>query len=195
MSPSNALIDWQGERAARLDQLIAAHQQIGGSAAGRRWQTDQLNWALILRLAAEFQGFSRELHDLGAEALVSDYPDPVAGIVQRSLVFNRQLDRGNAQPSALGADFGRFGVDWWPELTRRDSRTTARQQKLDRLNRARNAIVHSVPADLDQLEREGHPPTLATVKRWRSGLGALAATMEAVLARHIAQVRGGPAPW
>ena len=31
------------------------------AAAGRRWQTEQLNWALILRLAAEFQGFARDL--------------------------------------------------------------------------------------------------------------------------------------
>lgn len=192
---SNALNGWREERAERLDELIDAHRRIGGSAAGRRWQTEQLNWALILRLAAEFQGFARELHDLGAQAVAASGSGPMVGVVQRSLVLNRQLDRGNAQPSALGADFGRFGVDWWPELTKRDTRTTGRQQQLDLLNRARNAIVHSLPTALAQLENEGHPPTLATVKKWRSGLNGLAATMDGVLAHHVAQLKDGPAPW
>lgn len=192
---SNALKSWRDERAARLDGLVAAHQRIGGSTAGRRLQTEQLNWALILRLAAEFQGFTRELHDLGAEAIAADFSGPMVGVVQRSLVLDRQLDRGNAQPSALGADFGRFGIDWWPELTKRDARTTGRQQHLDVLNRARNAIVHSLPGKLVQLESEGHPATLVTVEKWRRGLNALAATMDEVLASHIAQLKNGPLPW
>lgn len=192
---SDALADWRGGRAARLDQLVAAHQRIGGGSAGRRWQTEQLNWALILRLAAEFQGFARELHDLGAQALAAGNSGPMAGVVQRSLVLNRQLDRGNAQPGSLGSDFGRFGLEWWPELTKRDARTTARQEQLELLNRARNAIVHSLPAELEQLEREGHRATLATVRKWRSGLSGLATTMDLVLVAHVASVVGGPAPW
>ena len=133
-------------------------------------------------------------HDLGAEAVAASASGPMVGVVQRLLVLNRQLDRGNAQPSALGADFGRFGVDWWPELTKRDIRTTGRQQQLELLNRARNAIVHSLPTELAQLENEGHPPTLATVKKWRSGLNGLAATMDGVLAHHVAQLENGSAP-
>ena len=93
------------------------------------------------------------------------------------------------------ADFGRFGIDWWPELTKRDTRTTGRQQHLDVLNRARNAIVHSLPGKLVQLESEGHPATLVTVEKWRRGLNALAATMDEVLASHIAQLKNGPLPW
>jgi hypothetical protein len=192
---SSALNGWQQERAARLDELVAAHQRIGGSAAGRRWQTEQLNWALILRLAAEFQGFARELHDLGSQAIAAGASGPMVNVVQRSLVLNRQLDRGNARPSALGSDFGRFGIDWWPELTKRDARTTGRQQQLELLNRARNAIVHSLPTDLAQLEKEGQPPTLATVKKWRRALNALAATMDGVLSAHIAQLTNGSTPW
>jgi len=192
---SDALDGWREERAARLDELFVAHSLIGGSTAGRRWQTEQLNWALILRLAAEFQGFARDLHDLGAQAVAASVDGPMLGVVQRSLVLNRQLDRSNAQPSALGADFGRFGVDWWPELTKKDARTTKRQQQLGLLNRARNAIVHSLPTELAMLESEGHPPTLATVKKWRRGLNGLASTMDRVLASHIAQLKNDSAPW
>lgn len=119
----------------------------------------------------------------------------MVGVVQRSLVLNRQLDRGNAQPSALGSDFGRFGIDWWPELTKRDARTTGRQQQLELLNRARNAIVHSLPTALAELESEGQSLTLATVKKWRRAVNGLAATMDGVLSSHIAQLMNGSAPW
>jgi hypothetical protein len=34
---------------------------VRGANSGRRWITDELNHALILRLAAEFQGFARHL--------------------------------------------------------------------------------------------------------------------------------------
>ena len=191
---SEALADWRGDRAARLDELVGAHMRIGGSASGRRWQTEQLNWALILRLAAEFQGFARELHDLGARALAVGSNGTMAGIVQRSLVLNRDLDRGNAHPAALGSDFGRFGIEWWPQLKRRDARTARRQHHLELLNRARNAIVHSRPAELEQVGREGHRATLATVRRWRSGLDGLAVTMDRVLASDVASLLGGPEP-
>lgn len=59
---SAALAGWQEERAERLAQLVDAHQSVGGSGPGRRVGTEQLNWALILRVASEFQGFARQLH-------------------------------------------------------------------------------------------------------------------------------------
>lgn len=62
--PSDAHADWIGQRQARLAELFAAHATIGGSGRGRRWRTSQLNWALTLRIAGEFQGYARDLHTL-----------------------------------------------------------------------------------------------------------------------------------
>jgi hypothetical protein len=60
---SVALNAWRSTRAGRLDRLRSAHTAIGGSGRGRRWVTEELNHALVLRLAAEFQGFARDLHE------------------------------------------------------------------------------------------------------------------------------------
>jgi hypothetical protein len=54
---------WASARTDRIKRLRAAHQTLGGTGPGRRWVTDELNHALILRLASEFQGFARDLHD------------------------------------------------------------------------------------------------------------------------------------
>jgi hypothetical protein len=48
-----------------------AHVAVGGAAAGRRWATQELNHAILLRLASEFQGFCRDLHDEAVLALVA----------------------------------------------------------------------------------------------------------------------------
>lgn len=61
---SAALTSWRTDRAARLDRLVAAHAAVGGAGPGRRWVTEELNHALILRLASEFQGFARPVTQL-----------------------------------------------------------------------------------------------------------------------------------
>ena len=69
--PSAALSDWKSHRATRLDRLLAAHRTVRVANSGRRWITEELNHSLILRLAAEFQGFARQLHDETSEVLVA----------------------------------------------------------------------------------------------------------------------------
>lgn len=66
---SRALLNWNTNRATRLDRLVAAHRTLRG--VDRRWITDELNHSLVLRLASEFQGFARELHDETSRAVVS----------------------------------------------------------------------------------------------------------------------------
>lgn len=60
---SAALTQWRTGRASKLSNLLSAHVAVGGSKAGRRWATEELNHAIVLRLASEFQGFCRDLHD------------------------------------------------------------------------------------------------------------------------------------
>src|SRR4051812_45133642 len=99
--PSPALIDWQLGRSRVLDELLDAHQAVGGPGPGRRWTTEQINWALIVRLAAEFQGFCRDLHDLGVDtfcAWAAPTNNRLQGILRVHVTRDRYLDRGNATP-------------------------------------------------------------------------------------------------
>jgi hypothetical protein len=196
--PSAALLEWQDARATRLDELHDIHATIGGTSRGRRWRTQQINWAITLRLAGEFQGFARDLHTLSADCF-ADWAcggNPAArGVATAVLTQNRQLDRGNAQPSSLGSDFGRLGLNFWTSLAAQDRRTPSRQTHLERLNDARNAITHSRPAELQTLEAAGYPITMPTIRTWRRALSALATTMDAVMADHLAHLFGRVRPW
>jgi hypothetical protein len=195
---SSALANWRSHRAERLDELYEAHARVGGTSPGRRIDTEQINWSLVLRLAGEFQGFARELHDLGAETFsgwAAGGNAQLQTFILALLTRERVLDRGNAQPGGLGADFGRFGLAWWPELTLRDVRTKRRQEKLEKLNEARNAIAHANVSEIATLRGDGYPLTLDTVTLWRNALNGLAVTMDDTLAAHLAAVFGRQPPW
>jgi hypothetical protein len=195
---SSALRDWRGDRAARLDELFDAHRRVGGTAAGRRTTTEQINWALVLRFAAEFQGFSRDLHTLGVETFAAEAAganSSLRHVITTLLTQGLKLDTGNAEPGALGDAFNRFGLSWWPALKQREDRTEGRQLQLARLNRARNAIAHARLDELSALRSEGFPLTLDTVRTWRGSLNGLAVTMDGVLASHLALFFDRPSPW
>jgi hypothetical protein len=136
---------------------------MGGSGPGRRWRTEQLNWALVLRLAAEFQGFARDLHDLAVDEFVavSARGDPaLTGVLRALATRGRALDRGNAHPSALGDDYGRLGLTFWDALRTADHRARSWQDDLSALIRARNAIAHADEGALIKLRDEGYPLVL-----------------------------------
>jgi hypothetical protein len=115
---SASLLDWRSARTRRLGRLRAAHE-LYGSGPGRRWETEELNHALVLRLASEFQGFARDLHDEALDAIIAAVA-PAAPNVQVMLrgpyIAAWRLDRGNADPGALGSDFGLLGMQLWDDL-------------------------------------------------------------------------------
>lgn len=81
--------------------------------------TEHLTLALFVRLAAEFQGFCRDLHDDAAIRIVFGLPDAFAArvpVLLAVLVKGRKLDRGNAAPGNIGADFGNLGMSLWPAV-------------------------------------------------------------------------------
>jgi hypothetical protein len=59
---SAALDVWDVFRLDELDQFEAAHEAAGGATGGPRSITRQLNYAYAVFLAAQFQGFCRDLH-------------------------------------------------------------------------------------------------------------------------------------
>lgn len=169
---SASLQTWHAHRMPRVDRLRTAHK-VFGSGPGRRWETEELNHALILRLASEFQGFARDLHDEAINAVVVAVA-PGAPEMQAVLRIPYAADRGNADPGALGKDFGLFGMQLWADLeSRYPARCATWNRTLEILNTARNGIAHDDRSKLARARASGWPMTLQSVSRWRSALNGL----------------------
>jgi len=154
--------------------------------------------ALVMQLASEFQGFARDLHDEGSErfalwALPTNAQ--AAGVIRNALRTDRQLDRVNAQPQSMAADFGRFGMSLWKDLQAIDARTIQHEQSLALLNRARNGIAHGNEAALHKLRAEGVIVSRATLTQWRADLNRLAANLDQELIRQLGVHFGRLARW
>jgi hypothetical protein len=190
--PSASLRTWVGPRAAKLDEIEAAHAALSGSGRGRRWATEQVNHAYAVLLSSQFQAFCRDLHSECVDGLVGAVSDhPTEKIVRAQFVLLRRLDRGNPTPGNIGADFDRLGLELWPAVRNIDSRNASRQLRLEQLSAWRNAIAHQdfgrsplVPARLH----------LATVRAWRRTCDALAHSFDRVLRGYLAHITGSK-PW
>jgi hypothetical protein len=179
-----------------VDRLLAAHRTVRG--VSRRWITDELNHALILRLTAEFQGYARALHDEASQAVVSALAPSDPGrqaMILLPYITARRLDRANARPETLASDFGLFGVKLWTALDRQYPSSAPRWRKeLITLNTTRNALAHGDAQRLAAVLASGPPLTLPQVRRWRSSLDALARGMDHVVGQHIGTFVG-VRPW
>lgn len=168
---------------------MQAHVIVGGSGAGRRWATEELNHAVVLRLASEFQGFSRDLHNEVVEVVVrllSQGDSHLKEVLEQPYLSCRRLDRANADPGTLGNDFAMLGLEFWPDLKARYPAMGDRwRRSLEMLNGARNGIAHDDAKRLQGVHALGWPLTLASIRRWRNGLDGLALGMDDVTRRHI----------
>src|SRR5438128_5293437 len=125
--PSQSLIRWNGERAEALDEIENAHALVGGTERGRRYTTQQINYAYAALLSSHFQGFCRDLHSECVEWIVGMVPLQLQVIVRIEFHWNRSLARGNPHPGAIGSDFTRLGVDLWPAVYALDARSDRRR--------------------------------------------------------------------
>jgi len=195
---SASLSTWASARTDRIKRLRAAHQALAGTGPGRRWVTEELNHALILRLASEFQGFARDLHD-ETGVFVARCLAPgnlqLQDVLLLPYAVNRKLNQGNADPGTLGNDFSMFGIVLWMALQARyQTRAKEWNQKLAALNMARNGIVHDDGAKVARVQADGWPLTLQSVDRWKSALDGLTQGMDRVVGGHLKLAYGAP-PW
>jgi hypothetical protein len=155
---------------------------------------------MTLALAAEFQGYCRDLHDLATDEFVQwtgQLNGPLQRVITVRLTDSRQLDRGNAHPGSLGSDFGRFGLQLWAELARRQPARAVRwNSALTALNDARNGIAHADAAKIAGLAKGGYPLSqLRTIQNWRRSLTGLVTTLDDVVADHLGRLFQVPKPW
>jgi hypothetical protein len=192
--PSIAYEEWRSSRAKALNEIASGHAAVSGTRRDRRFNTQQFNHAYAVLLAAQFQGFCRDLHsECIFHILARIAPPPALRKVMRAeLTRGRLLDRGNAQPSGIGADFGRFDMAFWDEVKLYDSRNATRMNLLEDLNQWRNAIVHQ---DFDAAKFGGKTILrLEQVQRWRRACNRLARAFDGVMRRHL-QTLTGSSPW
>jgi hypothetical protein len=190
--PSNSLLQWQGVRAAVLDEIEAAHAEVGGIARGRRYATQQINRAYAVLLSSEFQGFCRDLHSECVDLVVAITPIATRGVIQTQFLWGRSLDRGNPHAGGIGSDFGRFHMPFWDEVYAIHALNERRRELLDELITWRNAIAHN---DFDPVIFGPHPVLhLGTVQAWRSALNSLCRAFDIVM-RNRLHVLLGAHPW
>jgi hypothetical protein len=175
-------------RKSQLNEIEQAHAAIGGTGPGRRYATQQLNQAYEVMVASQFQGYCRDLHTESVDYLVPKVlPLAFQASIRKLMTQNLQLKRSNAQPGSIGADFDRFGVDFWTEVELKDPRNVARREQLQELNEWRNAIAHQ---DL----RSNTVLHLRQVRGWRMVCQHLARSFDEVMRRHL-QKLAGKSPW
>jgi hypothetical protein len=140
--PSNSLTRWKGEAADALDEIENAHAMVGGTARGRRYATQQINYAYAVILSSRFQAYCRDLHSECIDHIVAATPPALQAFIRREFVWNRSVDRGNPHPGAIGSDFNRLGIAFWPSVNLLDARNDRRRELLQELIDWRNAIAH-----------------------------------------------------
>ena len=192
--PSASFGEWRSTRARALDEIARGHAAVSGTRRGRRFNTQQFNRAYAVMLAAQFQGFCRDLHSECVDHLVGSIPSPLSlrPLVRDEFTRDRRLDRGNAQTGSLGSDFRRLGIDLWGELEAFDPRTPGLMRLLDDLNHWRNAIAHQ---DFDPRKLGGTTILrLERVRRSRRACERLAHSLDEVMRRHMVNLTGS-SPW
>jgi hypothetical protein len=188
--PSISHCQWRTVRSSALDEIAQAHAAVGGTGRGRRYTTQQINRAYAMLLASQFQGFCRDLHSECVDHILVVIAPPIAlrNLVWAGFTRGRQLDRGNAQPSSLGADFGRLGIDLWDELVVYDSASGRWKDDLEMLNEWRNAIAHQ---DFTSAKLSGIMNLrLAKLTQWRASCRHLGTGHDEVMRRHLQNLTG-----
>jgi len=127
---SESLRRWNEVRIPALDEIEDAHQSVGGSERGRRYATQQINYAYVAILSSQFQAFCRDLYSESIDYLVTVVPAALQEALREEFLLNRTLDRGNPHPGGVGSDFNRLGVDFWPEVNALHASNNRRRELL-----------------------------------------------------------------
>ena len=187
---------WDTVSRERLDELEQIHRDTRGGGRGRRWYTRQLNLSLFLALVAQFQMYSRNLHDDAVGIYLSEADPRWVSVMERLFTQGRKLERENPRRSALGSDFGRLGFEFIPALKARGSLAIRDLDRLDLLIDFRNAVAHGDDGRINEFETKGTiRPTLKSYRQFRKAIGRLVDKMDSVVAAEIATQLKVTRPW
>jgi hypothetical protein len=191
--PSNALDLWRTDRTFRLDNVEADCLHLVSMYPADPDRVQEYIRAYAVLVSGEFQAFCRDLHDHCSDKLVASVtPMSLQTVLLSQCRYGRKLDTGNPSPSNLGADFNRFGFDFWAAVLAADPAHMARRHRLAEFNAWRNPIAHH---KYDPSELGGTTTlTIPQVQGWRADCDAFALTFDAVMFAQLQTVTG-VAPW
>jgi hypothetical protein len=191
--PSDALLAWRTERVPRLQNVEADCLHLEGMYPADPDRVQEFIRAYAVLLSSEFQGFCRDLHSECARKLVASLgPGPLSAVLRSQCSYGRKLETGNPSPGNLGADFGRYQIDFWAAAVALDPAHVPRRHRLAMLNAWRNAIAHH---DYEPAALGGTITlTIPQVRDWRADCDAFATTFDAVMRDHLLATTG-VAPW
>jgi hypothetical protein len=161
---------WLSDRRTAVDTLERAHREMGEvDGPGRPREIGRpVGHAYILRVVAEFQAFTRDLHDLAVARMVDlAGVDPrYAAVLTEAATAERNVDRGNPTLRNLQADFRRIGLtELRAKLSTIDTHWAAPggrdKDAFEEIMAIRNALAHGNQAELDQLRSDGLADTVS----------------------------------
>jgi hypothetical protein len=154
---------------------------------------------LAVKLASEFQGFARDLHDEAVDFLVASATtgsQALDSILTIAMTADRALGRNNAGDDTLAKDFSRVGLIFWPAINAQNPQQgPTLRTHLKKLIEMRNAIAHDNEAQILTLESNGYALQRTVTRQWHTSLDTLTVTMDDVVASYLGALMGVPRPW
>lgn len=204
-SRSFPLDRWHGERRNAIDTLATAHANLGEvEGPGRPLETGRpLAHAYLLRVVAEFQAFTRDLHDLAAEKMVeaSGAQADYSPVLVAAATEGRFIDRGNADLRSLQNDFRRLGMHGLSKrITARNGHwLQGRGRRGDQayfqdLIEMRNALAHGNQGQVEALRVRGVMDTVTWPRGRLPGLDRIAQALDRIVWDHVHETFGVE-PW
>lgn len=195
MGKHSALGAWQTTRRESLDSLVLARQTIATNHSASAGIVGNVDRALYPVLAAEFQGFYRDLHGEAVVAIIDEavWPTerlPVLAVA--AMKEGRGLDRKNPASSVVGSDFRAFGLLLWHRI--QESYPDAYpdwRKSLDTLVSIRNAVSHSDQERIDNFVVKKQL-TFAYWKATRANLELLAIAMASAVRTYLVEIATPP---
>ncbi|UXY21931.1 hypothetical protein N8I84_26935 [Streptomyces cynarae] len=194
---SRALVEWNTSRRQKINLLWGVHPQLTGNPP-TLWREHQALAIVIQRMATEFQGFARDLHDECTDVFSAEVAagnSAVENVLRERLTSDRALSRGNAHSDGISKDFGRLGMTFWPSMIAADSRANNWKKDLLKLVEMRNGVAHDDAAKLARLQREGYTLDAASLQKWQTMLDDIATSMDDMTSTYLSALLGIQRPW
>ncbi|WP_143031627.1 hypothetical protein [Actinacidiphila guanduensis] len=194
---SLALTDWNNSRRGKITLLWNLHSQLSGPQSAA-WHAEAALAMVLQRMATEFQGFARGLHDEATEVFVRHVAagsTNLETILRERMTADRALNKGNAHDDAVKRDFSRLGLTFWPTMQAADKRANTWEKELRKIVEMRNGVAHDDTGKILRLNGDGYNLDVPTLQSWHKMLDELCVCMDDVVGTYLSALLGIQRPW
>lgn len=176
--PSQALVRWHTDRAARLNEIDTQCAACVSAPVPNPPLVDENLRAYAVLLSAHFQGFCRDLYTECSLVVASKVRTSLQPLVQEQFAFHLSLDHGNPTHANIKKDFERFGFKLGLDVAA--PANPLRLTHLSQLNEWRNVAAHQ-----SNRTPVGVTLTLPNLQTWRNSCDGLAVSLDAVMYNRV----------